>query len=236
MFTPSSGSIRVWHAEHGTIDRDLFDDVEGGKLLAISPQGDYFAAVTGERFAHLFRFPSFSPATTIRLSPQCWDVKFTPQGRHLVAASGIDGTFVLTVPELNVQWQMLPDQGNSRLLAISPDGRIVANLYGDGLARLWDLATGRELFSPTPRLELANWIEFTSPTRLVISCGPRDSSEPGTQHLYVLNAQPPITKNVSRNPPQRKDFDVNPWRPVDVARPAPVGKDARRPQQRLVDR
>ena len=190
MLAGSSSSIRIWHAEDGTVDRDLFADVENGKLLAISPQGDYFAAVTGRSFAHLFRFPSFTPATTIRIPPQCWDVKFTPQGRQLVATSGIDGTLVLTVPELNVQWQMLPDQGSSRFLAISPDGRIVANLYADGLIRLWDLATGRELFSPTPRLEFANWIEFTSPTRLVVACGTGESSEPGTQHLYILNAQP----------------------------------------------
>jgi WD40 repeat protein len=86
-------------------------------------------------------------------------VAFSPDGKILATASG-DGTARLwdVTTDQQIGPAMVADSGSLANIgegrngvtgvAFSPDGKILATVAGDGTARLWDVATGRQIGAP----------------------------------------------------------------------------------------
>lgn len=94
---------------------------------------------------------------TLRLQLPCphkvGHVAFAPDGRSLALVGGdrtMKGAMVWDLPDLarpggqaEPRERLLLGQDRPECLAVSPDGRLVAVGYRDGVIRLWDTLTGR---------------------------------------------------------------------------------------------
>ena len=110
-----------------------------GKRLALDAHDNTVTIVDAESGAQLVQRPMGTAA---------WCACWSPNGKVLVAVLG-DGSIAWLDPETVEERQRLPaagDQGHSdgvAHLAWSPDGRWLASAAYDGIACVWDGATGR---------------------------------------------------------------------------------------------
>jgi WD40 repeat protein len=85
------------------------------------------------------RLKALVPIVTTLPVADAWRVEFTSDGDLLAVASPIGGTRVFETSD----WQQRHELRPSWDVAISPDGRTLATLDTDGIARLWNLTDGR---------------------------------------------------------------------------------------------
>lgn len=96
-----------------------------------------------------------------------------PNGRRLIAARTGPYFGINTLVEFDLETGNESPSIPSRdveALAVSPDGTRIATIGGDGVAKLWDAASRRELFShalPTLRNPLPPFIAFSSNGQLM---------------------------------------------------------------------
>ena len=154
--------IRIWNVTSGkpirTIDDYRCTRLGSGHQLSISPDGATLA-VRGGRHAVLL----YDLATGRRLLPfpkshegRGWSVAWSPKG-GVVATTGNEGSVRLWDPASGKQLRRLSfreglSAAAARAFAFSPDGSLVAaggydtgESDQDGLVRLWDVKSGREL-------------------------------------------------------------------------------------------
>jgi WD40 repeat protein/DNA-binding SARP family transcriptional activator len=159
----ADGTAKVWEiTEAGA--RELLtlsaQDLAGGVWVAFSPDGE--RVMTGDqqiRAVKIWDATAIGPGEWVNL-PAAPDsvggIAFTPDGRGLVASSG-DGLVTVWDPETGEELSTLGPLGSPLdpfrpavpAIDISPDGAWVAT--AGPAARVWDAATGQELFTPPGR-------------------------------------------------------------------------------------
>ena len=119
--TDHGGLIRIWDIESG--ERVHSFDTGGPNVgaFAFSPDGRLLAAATRKRLANGSNTSPGPEANTVRL----WDVA---SGRLLL--------LVLRRQRPSVQF-----------VAFAPDGRYFASASADGVVRVWEVASGKEVYS-----------------------------------------------------------------------------------------
>ncbi|MBX3186522.1 MAG: protein kinase [Labilithrix sp.] len=159
LATGSVGSVKIWDAERGTVERALSGHEPGGEVrgLAFTREGNRL--VTGD-------------GTTIRI----WDVQtgsqvgvlplrgvlrleITPDDKYIVASSR-DG--IVRVHDLKTQELVRSLSHGSPVyaLALTPDGSLVASGGQDGSLKIWSVADGRVLADWSPHEAVIHAIAF----------------------------------------------------------------------------
>jgi WD40 repeat protein len=117
--------------------------------VAFNPGGTVLAAAGADRTISLWKYPigaQFGVPIVTRADP-VESVALSPNG--LVVASGdADGEIVLTNRSGQELREIAGSDGQVRDLAFAPAGNVLAAAYADGMIRLWDPRTGRELGVP----------------------------------------------------------------------------------------
>jgi WD40 repeat protein len=114
-----------------------------------------------------------------------WDLQFTPDSTRLIAAADVDGTIVWEVPSGHEAFRLSRHLGQVNQIAISPDGRTLATASADNTVHLWHLPTGRVLFKLFQHGYPFNWLEFASPTKLLVGSSSDEHSKGG---VFVFDA------------------------------------------------
>jgi WD40 repeat protein len=158
------GEVRLWSLADGTLQQTLPGPGGDASALAVRPDGRLLAAVGFDGAVRLWDLDGDTPRQrTWRLFPYGhWiaGVAFSPDGRHL-ATGNPDGTVYLlrlgppgqaTLPGLPTPDPVMADvrsfTGHTRgiaWVAFSRDGTRAFSAGWDGTARIWDVATGKEL-------------------------------------------------------------------------------------------
>jgi WD40 repeat protein len=125
--------------------RRLRGHEDGVLCLAFAPDGRRLLSGGADGTLRLWDLEKGRQLSVLRgHSGKVWSVAFTPDG-HAALSAGKDKVVRLWDLERGEQRHAWPDRTN-RALALSADGRLVlTGSVADGMVRLWELKTGREL-------------------------------------------------------------------------------------------
>lgn len=171
--------VRVWDVTSGELLLQRLEDFEhevGG--VAISPDGTLVAAGTGCPFnvpgsasVIVWDIASGTLLLDIPLTSFVFDVAFSPDGR-LLAAVTADGSITLwdvATGVLHAELNGNRDEEWGWSIAFSPDGTKLA--FGGADVRLWDVASGAQLFLFEAPAGGAMDVAFSPDGRLLVAGG-----------------------------------------------------------------
>jgi WD40 repeat protein len=182
----SSGdrSAALWEAATGQRTVVLRGHREEVSCIAFSPDGT--KVVTGSYDDSGLQWDAASGkrlGLAARHGTDIYSIAFTPDGR--VVSGERQELVQLSSPATGaIVRQFIGHVADVHSLGISPDGRVLLSGSKDGMARLWDLATGRELLTLTTDASRRSWA-VASPE------GFFDASEPGRHLLGFRFTKPP---------------------------------------------
>jgi WD40 repeat protein len=140
------GTVRLWHAQTGTLYATLVGHQNAPSCIAFSPDGTLLATASADRTVKLWKTMSGSAKGTLQgHSGEVRVVAFSPDNKTIASGSD-DGTLklwdVATCQELI---SLDAQRGGVRSLAFSPNGKILASggSARDGLGEifLWPAAS-----------------------------------------------------------------------------------------------
>ena len=108
-----------------------------------------------------------------------WDLCFAANSSQLYAAAGIDGAIGWEVASGREIFRLSRHRGLLSHVAVSPDGQTLATLAYDNSVRLWHLPTGRALFTLLQHTRRLDWLQFASPTQLLVGARLKDGASTG---------------------------------------------------------
>jgi WD40 repeat protein/serine/threonine protein kinase/DNA-binding SARP family transcriptional activator len=156
------GAARVWEVRNGKLRELLAVAGHANPVGSVSLSGDATKLVTVGQISQQARVWDVSPAgrgeaLTLQ-GPQSGPihpaVAFTPDGRRLVASSGLAGTVRVWNAKTGKELLVIDARGRADAPAhgvigidVSPDGSRIATAGADGSARVFDLESGDELLT-----------------------------------------------------------------------------------------
>jgi hypothetical protein len=153
-------TVKIWDVETGRELRTLKPDFGAVASVAYSADGRYIAA-GGREAAKTWNVQTgrelFKLAADI---PSVKSLAFSTDGKRL-AAAGASGRTIICDLQTGEQKSV---EDNVRFVtsgAFSPDGRRLATVH-DGLAKVWDVETGRELLAIKGHGAKTNSVAFSS--------------------------------------------------------------------------
>jgi WD40 repeat protein len=148
-FQEESGTVRLWDAATGRQIRVYAKGVLGFHEARFSSDGKAVAAVQGDDTIYLWeaasgrelhRFPGIHDP---RVGPTPRRIAFSPDGRTLAAAGGLDRNIRLWDVATGNQVRSWPARGWVHSIAFSPDGQTVAT--SGRFVRTWETNSGKEV-------------------------------------------------------------------------------------------
>ncbi len=114
---------------------------------AISPDGQRIVLASGERM-HVFGFPKGAEISKpLGHSSGISTTNLTPDGRFVVTADGVDKeAIVWDVANGRMIRRLQGHEQACRAAGFSDDGKVISTSADDGTVRIWEAATGRQLF------------------------------------------------------------------------------------------
>jgi WD40 repeat protein/Flp pilus assembly protein TadD len=161
-------TVKLWDAADGRELLTLRGHKKMVRDVTFSPDGRYLAS-GGEDDVSIWDPASGHEIRTLKVVGA--SVAFSPDGRWL--ASGGKGVTVWEVATGTEIRTLQGDEfGGSLDVAFSPDGRYLASAEGMvGTIRLWDVATGKELYKVQAHTNSARAVTFSPDGRWLVSGG-----------------------------------------------------------------
>jgi WD40 repeat protein len=146
--------------------------------VAFSPTEDLLVlGACGEHALKLLKVPTFEEIAGIETESSIKALAFHPDGVRLAVAQD-DSVSIRDVHGLRPLQLLQGRRDMVWAVALSPNGRTLAAASADGIC-LWEVATGRELFTIGAHLPAPSWIEFIDSTTLVTG-----NDESSTLHRF----------------------------------------------------
>ena len=129
-----------------TVERSILDASlsRDGATLALTLRDDTFSGGL-----ELFSVPDLTPIRTVRV-PAGRFGRFAADGRSFVYGDRHGRVWILDARTWKPRHRPLDARGQLTAADLSPDGRRLATTHDDGTARLWDVASGRQIGGPLP--------------------------------------------------------------------------------------
>jgi WD40 repeat protein/DNA-binding SARP family transcriptional activator/energy-coupling factor transporter ATP-binding protein EcfA2 len=159
--------------------------------LAFAPGGDLLAASSLEGDVRIWGLDDREPVRSqLRLPRYALGLAFSPDGSQLAIPFGYnnpeggDGVEILDVRG-GERVARLPAESDVRVVAFSPDGRLLATGQIDGTAQLWATDGWQEVGSPVPVAQgFVTWVAFSPDSRMLAT-----SSDSGAVSLWDAESQ-----------------------------------------------
>ncbi|MEX2168052.1 MAG: protein kinase [Pirellulales bacterium] len=181
--------IRIWSVAQGDLVRDLHTDAAGGTPLAFAPNNRMFATTVRGGGGTVWNAETGAKMGSFGPGLRMWDICFAPNNSQLYAAAGIDGAIGWEIPSGREIFRLSRHRGPLSHVAVSPDGQTLATLAYDNSVRLWHIPTGRALFTLLQHTGRLDWLQFTSPTQLLVGARLTDGAPTG---VFVFDAGIPV--------------------------------------------
>ena len=145
LFTGAKeGTARIWDVESG---RELLTLKEGNldhvKRVAPSADGRVVLTISSEGSRHMAKAWDTESGRTLVRAPTDF-IELSPDGRT-IAFAGRDAVIIWGLEQARELMTLRGHQGPVHDFKFSPNGRLIASASHDDTARLWSVATGREL-------------------------------------------------------------------------------------------
>jgi len=141
------GSLRLWSLRtYKPIGTAMAVGGGGVEQVAFNPTGTILAAADRNSTITMW-----NPATHARIGPAMTDpgglgtVAFSPSGRMLASTGGDDVRFWSAINHREIGDPLVISHNGANAVAFSPTEPVVATADADGTAKLWDLATHRQV-------------------------------------------------------------------------------------------
>jgi WD40 repeat protein len=147
----TDGSVQVWDGATGEVIRTMTASTGALCGVAFSADGKHLASAGHDRIVRVWVAATGKQLRQLEgHTGSVGGVAFSPDGKYLASASRQDGT--VRVWEAATSRQLHKLEGNTDThvivqLAFSPDGRRLAAGSGEKFVKVWDSATGQELFT-----------------------------------------------------------------------------------------
>jgi WD40 repeat protein/serine/threonine protein kinase/class 3 adenylate cyclase len=178
-----SGAVALYDASTGRLLMHLGGSssiIDEMKDVAFSPDGHLLAAISFTATLYLWNMPS--GAEVFHKQAQTGEgtaVAFSPDGTT-IATAGLNGATPWSTS--GTKLQTMSGGGRAESVAFSPDGRSLATGGEDGVARIWDVTTGRQIVILSGHSDTVNGVAF-SPDGTELATVSSD----GTLRVYTLS-------------------------------------------------
>jgi WD40 repeat protein len=235
-------TMRLWDVATGKEVRRFEGHAGGVWAVAFSPDGKY--AGSGGGGTDKDGTWVSNPDPSVRLwdvatgkelrkfdghTDQVLGVAFTPDGKHLVSASG-DRT--LRAWEAQGGKELRKLEGHTKGvwgLAVSPDGKRVASGGWDGTVRLWDFESGKELMKFEGHEGWVMSVAFSPDGRRVLSGGADKTARlwdvEGGKELRKFDGHASMVVRVDFSPDGKRALSGSGTQMVGTNRYVPAGSD-----------
>lgn len=178
-------SAALWDVATGQRTATLRGHREDVACVAFSPDGGRVVTGANDDTAVVWDAASGKRlGLAARHGTDVYSVAFTPDGRRLITGERQDLIQLSDPAAGTTVRQYIGHMADVHSLSVSPDGRVFLSGSKDGTARLWDLATGRELLTLTTDASRRSWA-VASPEGLF------DATESGRRLLGFRFPKPP---------------------------------------------
>jgi len=173
-----SNSVTVWDAATGTVefntgpltatDRGTAAGTEERPNVAFSPTGDLLA-IADTKDILVVETATWTEVARRSVEARAFPMRFTPDGRRLVAA---DQSASIVVYDTTT-WRPTvridnTHEGTIKDLEVSRDALLIVSGGSDGIVRVWDIETGKQL-QAIPFHETIQNIEFLEERHLLVT-------------------------------------------------------------------
>ncbi|HJZ90624.1 MAG TPA: protein kinase [Gemmataceae bacterium] len=163
--------LKIWDAASGQLAMDLAVTNPRTQVtsLAFNTDGTLLASAGIDNLVRIWEVKTGKERYRIKVSNPAYRMAFSPDGTRLAAAVGAQIRFFDAGSGTDL-FTLSGHRGTVRALALSADGRWLVSGGTDGLVKLWDLATGKEVFSRGGNTGIIVDVAFSPKQDHIVSC------------------------------------------------------------------
>ena len=229
--TAGYGTVRIWDTESGKELRTLDVNQHGRLTVAFSPDGKKIVTAEGLH-ARIWNVETGEVLHTLEKMVKVIDGKtfvnmgagikyavFSPDGKRIVTSGEIavriwDAESGKELRQIQLEpWEprLLTGSGSEPIFesaTFSPDGEKILATHWDGVIRVWDTESGKELYRTTERSNfgLHHFVVFSSDGKTIITTANRRTGGPLELGMHFIEPSVP-------QPRAARHLDIPRWIP-----------------------